>query len=82
MINTQQPSTKVAADPGWRSVDPLVTSPSCVWGISVMDDQQIAGLIMKIGGSTFMWVLMGFIFFARFSKESATENSYRRTPAV
>jgi hypothetical protein len=47
-----------------------------------MDDQQIAGLIMKIGGSTFMWVLMGFTYFARFAKGSATENTYRRTPAV
>ncbi len=56
------------------------SQPVRVWGVSVMDDQQIAGLIMKIGGSTYMWVLMGFIFFARFSKESATENTYRRTP--
>ena len=53
--------------------------PVRVWGISAMDDQQIAGLIMKIGGSTFMWVIMGYVFFARFSKESADENTYRRT---
>ena len=52
--------------------------PVRVWGISAMDDQQIAGLIMKIGGSTYMWVIMGVIFFTRFSRQADSELTYRR----
>ena len=32
--------------------------PVRVWGISATDDQQIAGAIMKIGGSMFLWALV------------------------
>ncbi|MEI7547794.1 MAG: cytochrome c oxidase assembly protein, partial [Actinomycetota bacterium] len=49
-----------------------------VWGINAMDDQQIAGVIMKVGGSTFMWIIMGYIYFARFGKEADDSTSYRR----
>ncbi|MCB2224624.1 MAG: cytochrome c oxidase assembly protein [Actinobacteria bacterium] len=34
-----------------------------LWGISVLDDQLIAGLIMKIGGGLLLWAVIGTIFF-------------------
>ncbi len=40
--------------------------PVRVWGLSVTNDQQIAGAIMKLGGSTFLWAIIIFVFFKRF----------------
>jgi putative membrane protein len=34
-----------------------------LWGISVLDDQQFAGLIMKLGESVYLWTLIIIIFF-------------------
>jgi len=52
--------------------------PVRVWGVSVLDDQQMAGLIMKVGGGVYLWAIMIYIYFKRFGKQSPTENSYRR----
>jgi putative membrane protein len=54
--------------------------PVRVWGISPTDDQQLAGAIMKIGGSIFLWALVVFYFFRRFATNWKEENSYRRQP--
>lgn len=54
--------------------------PVRVWNISVTDDQQLAGAIMKIGGSVFLWTLVAFYFFKRFATNWKEENTYRRTP--
>ncbi|CAB4363138.1 MAG: hypothetical protein F2681_06670 [Actinobacteria bacterium] len=53
-----------------------------VWGISAMDDQQVAGVLMKIAGGWYMWIIMGYIYFARFGKEAADANTYRRQRPV
>jgi putative membrane protein len=37
--------------------------PNRLWGISVTSDQQVAGLIMKLIGGTYLWVLITIIFF-------------------
>ena len=37
--------------------------PDRLWGISVTTDQQAAGLIMKLAGGTYLWVLIATIFF-------------------
>jgi putative membrane protein len=34
-----------------------------VWGISAITDQQLAGLWMKVGGGSFLWLLIIVIFF-------------------
>ena len=34
-----------------------------LWGISTLDDQQIAGLIMKIGAGLLLWAIIAVIFF-------------------
>jgi putative membrane protein len=56
--------------------------PVRVWGISPTDDQQLAGAIMKIGGSIFLWTLVVFYFFKRFAVNWKEENSYRRRPLM
>ena len=53
--------------------------PFRVWGLSVTDDQQIAGAIMKSGGSIFLWTIIVFIFFKRFAAGYQDEHDYRRS---
>jgi putative membrane protein len=52
--------------------------PVRVWGLSVTDDQQIAGAIMKIGGGFFLWGIVIFMFFARFGRGWEKDQTYRR----
>lgn len=40
-----------------------------LWGMSVTTDQQVAGTIMKLGGSGYLWVLIAITFF-RWAAES------------
>jgi putative membrane protein len=37
--------------------------PDRLWGVSVTSDQQVAGLLMKLVGGTYLWVLITVIFF-------------------
>jgi len=48
--------------------------PIRVLGISVSDDQQIAGAIMKLGGSSFLWSIIGVMFYKHFVKTFREEN--------
>ncbi|MEO6126016.1 MAG: cytochrome c oxidase assembly protein [Ilumatobacteraceae bacterium] len=52
--------------------------PVRVWGISVVNDQQTAGAIMKVGGTMFMWTIIIFMFFRRFGAGFEEQQSYRR----
>ena len=54
--------------------------PVRVFGLGVTVDQQLAGAIMKTGGSIFLWSIVVFIFFRRFAHEYASEHDYRRRP--
>ena len=49
-----------------------------VWGMSVTTDQQVAGAIMKTGGSVFLWSIIVFIFFKRFTPAFSGDRSYLR----
>jgi putative membrane protein len=49
-----------------------------VWGLSVTTDQQIAGAIMKTGGAIFLWSIVVFLFFKRFSAGFSAEQSYQK----
>ena len=49
-----------------------------VWGLSVTTDQQIAGAIMKTGGAVFLWSIVVFLFFKRFSAGFLDAQSYRK----
>jgi putative membrane protein len=48
--------------------------PTRVWGVSVSNDQQIAGAIMKLGGSIFLWTIIVVMFFRHFVKTFRDEN--------
>ena len=49
----------VAENPLYRVYDHDVR----LWGVSAVDDQQAAGLIMKLGGGFYIWALIAFLFF-------------------
>jgi putative membrane protein len=51
------------------------------WGISITTDQQLAGAIMKTGGSLFLWAIVIFIFFRRVAAGYGAEQDYRRPRA-
>jgi putative membrane protein len=48
--------------------------PVRVWGISIGDDQQIAGAMMKLGGSAFLWTIIGAMFIKNFVFTFRREN--------
>lgn len=48
--------------------------PERVWGMSVSNDQQIAGAMMKLGGSIFLWTIIVAMFFRHFVKTFRDEN--------
>lgn len=45
--------------------------PARLWGISVTSDQQVAGLLMKLVGGSYLWVLITVIFFRWASRQEA-----------
>jgi putative membrane protein len=51
-----------------------------VWGLSVTTDQQIAGAIMKVGGSVFLWSIIVFLWFKRFMTGYGRRQNYVRKP--
>ncbi len=55
--------------------------PVRVWGISVTDDQQIAGAIMKLGGAAYLWAISIYLFFKKFDTGHELENTYVRPAA-
>jgi putative membrane protein len=48
-----------AGDPVYSSYD----QPIRLWGISVMDDQVAAGMIMKVLETIYLWAIIGSMFF-------------------
>jgi putative membrane protein len=48
-----------------------------LWGISVTEDQQLAGAIMKVGGSLYLWIIITFLFFRRFMARWEEQNTPR-----
>jgi putative membrane protein len=56
--------------------------PVRVWNLTVTDDQQLAGAIMKIGGSLYLWGIVVFLWARRFGTNWKEEATYRRTGAV
>jgi len=54
--------------------------PVRVFGLSATTDQQLAGAVMKSGGTIFLWSIIVFIFFRRFMTRFSEEQSYRVEP--
>lgn len=60
-----------------------------VLGLSVAEDQQLAGAVMKVGGGLILWAGIVVVFFRWFAAEDRASAAYRRrhvvaasTPAV
>ena len=53
-----------------------------LWGIDVMTDQIIAGLIMKIGGGLVLWVAIAWVFFSWYEDEQKHETGPKVVPSV
>jgi putative membrane protein len=49
-----------------------------LWGMSTLDDQRIAGLIMKIGAGLLLWLLIAVIFFRWAGEEDRRIAARRR----
>lgn len=52
--------------------------PVRVWGLSVQEDQELAGFIMKVCGGVFMWCIVLGIFIRHVVKGQSDDDSYRR----
>ena len=48
---------------------PVYASFPRIWGVSALNDQLLAGLIMKIIGGLLLWVVIAVIFFRWFAQE-------------
>ena len=49
-----------------------------LWGLSTIDDQRLAGLIMKIGAGLLLWLLIAVIFFRWAGEEDRRIAARRR----
>lgn len=47
-----------------------------LYNLSALDDQRIAGLVMKLGGGLLIWALIAIVFFRWSSSEKAREVRY------
>ena len=63
-----------AEDVVYKSYD----TPVRLWGITAVEDQQLAGAAMKTGGGIFLWTIVVFLFFKRFAARHADSYDYRR----
>ena len=50
-------------------VYPIYETLPRLWGVSVLTDQTVAGLIMKLGGGAILWSMIIYIFFTWFFDE-------------
>lgn len=56
--------------------------PFRLWGLSVRVDQQVAGAIMKTGGTIFLWSIIVTLWFKRFAAGHDREYDFRRSVAA
>jgi putative membrane protein len=52
--------------------------PDRLWGLTVTSDQQIAGLFMKLGAGSYLWLLITIIFF----RWASDQESMRERPVT
>jgi putative membrane protein len=55
---------------GHTPLYPVYATFPRIWGISVLDDQLIAGLVMKLAGTAILWGFIAAIFFRWHEQES------------
>jgi putative membrane protein len=54
---------------GHSALYPVYAGFPRIWGISALNDQLIAGLIMKLAGGLLLWVVIATIFFRWYEQE-------------
>ena len=52
--------------------------PVRLWGISAVQDQQLAGAVMKVAGGLFLWSIVIFLFFKRFAVRDDDAYDFKR----
>lgn len=52
--------------------------PLRLWGISAVDDQQLAGAAMKTGGGLFLWGIVIYLFFTKFAARHDESYDFKR----
>lgn len=52
-----------------RVIYPYYANAPRVWGISILEDQQIGGLLMKLIGSMILWTVIAIVFFKWYNRE-------------
>lgn len=58
------------------------SAPVRYWGVSVVDDQRIAAVVMKLAGGTLLWAVMAAIFFRWFNDEDREAAARARAAAL
>lgn len=53
-----------------------------LWGLSAGEDQQIAGLLMKLGGGLLLWMLIAVLFFKWHAADEQNDRESRRWRAL
>ncbi len=52
--------------------------PLRLWGISAVNDQQLAGAVMKVAGGFFLWSIVIYLFFKKFAVRDDEAYEFRR----
>lgn len=60
-----------------RAVYPFYANAPRIWGVSPIEDQQVAGGLMKVVGSIVLWSFMAVIFFKWYAREEAESGGPR-----
>ncbi len=61
---------------GKKPLYPIYETFPRLWGIGALNDQLFAGLIMKVGGGFYLWIVIAVIFFRWYSKEESSQQEY------
>ena len=61
---------------GKKPLYPIYETFPRLWDISALNDQLFAGLIMKVGGGFYLWIVIAVIFFRWYAHEEATQKEF------
>jgi putative membrane protein len=50
-----------------------------LWGVDVISDQQLAGVVMKLGGAVYLWSIIVFTFFRWMASGNDPDKKFRGT---
>jgi putative membrane protein len=57
---------------GQKPLYPIYETFPRLWEISALGDQLFAGLLMKVGGGFYLWIVIAVIFFKWYSREESS----------